>query len=112
MVSKIAYIQREDQRLRITFKLDDQIILLIENCIKEINPGFKLAEHSKKHASTLVKSFWSLNDKVEGFYFELLVREEMVRLRLACKKKLINIFLKNLYKHADFIAPKRKVAKR
>ncbi|MDO8528457.1 MAG: hypothetical protein Q7S06_01025 [Nanoarchaeota archaeon] len=110
MKSKIKQLSRTEQQVNLTFEIDSRIIRSIEKTLQKLNPGFKLSNYKKRYGNKILENFWELNKKGENFNFTLVVRRDVLRLKLKSDSIFINKFLKTLGEYTEFskLSPKIK----
>ena len=110
MKSKIKVLIKNEQQAYLIFKKDENIIKNIEKTFQKLKPGFKLSNYKKKNGEKTLDNFWELQKKDEDFNFSLVIRRNIVKLKIKGNLKLIKKFLKNLEKYTEFaeLSPKIK----
>ena len=101
MKSKIKLLNRTEQQVNLVFELDKNIIKNIEKTFKKLKSDFKLSKYKKKYGERILNNFWELQKKNESFNFSLVVKKDIVRLKIKSNLDFINKFLKNLDKYTE-----------
>lgn len=102
MRSKIKSLSRTEQQAYLVFERDENIVKNIEKTFQKLKPDFKLFNYKKKYGDKLLDHFWELQKKGEDLNFSLVVRRDIVRLKLKGNLDFINKCLKNLERYTTF----------
>ena len=111
MKSKIKSLSRTEKQVYLVFQLDDKLVKNIEKTFQKLKSGFKLSNYKKRYGGKLLDNFWELTKKDE-FNFSLVVRKNIVRLKLKAHKDFIDKFLHYLERYTEFTDLSPKVKRR
>jgi acetolactate synthase small subunit len=108
MKSKIISLSRNEQRIIIIFKRDNQTIKNIEKTFQKLKSDFKLLSYKKKYGDKILENFWELNKKGEDFNFTIVAKKDFIKLKIKGSLDFMNKFLKILEEYAKFseLSPK------
>lgn len=107
MKSIIKSMSRTDKRAYIVFRLDDMLLKKIEKTFQKLRSDFKLSDNRKYNGEKWLGDFYELNAKDEVFNFTIVIKDDILRLKLKSDLDFIDKFLKLLMKDVEFAECKK-----